>query len=215
MITNKLVIFDYDGVIADSLGVWIEAFDIAGRKNSIPYRLDAEKISMLEHITFAAVLEQAGLTDDALTEKYVSDILDLLSSGSGGVDFFTGASALVEKLSRAGNIICINTANHTPIVRKKLHDEKILPFVTDIAGGDIKGSKSEKINIFMKKYSFKPENTFMIGDSLGDITEGKKSGVITIAAAYGWQKGEKLLEGNPDYFCSNLSEMEKVFNSLA
>ena len=50
MIKNKLVIFDYDGVIADSLSLWINAFADAGVINSIPYRLPKKEISRLDHI---------------------------------------------------------------------------------------------------------------------------------------------------------------------
>ena len=71
MVRNKLVIFDYDGVIADSLGLWIKAFDIAGKSCNISYRLDNDAIGMLEHITFPSILRQAGLENSVVTDMYV------------------------------------------------------------------------------------------------------------------------------------------------
>ncbi len=213
MITDKLVIFDYDGVIADSLVLWSRAFDIAGRINNISYRLDDESIRNLEHITFGGILAQAGLSDAEIAPKYVDDVIKVFNSGSFDVRFFTGIDSLIKKIAGAGNLVCVNTANNTLIVKNKLEAEGVLPYIRDIAGGDVKGSKSEKIIAFMKKFSFSPADTFMIGDSLGDITEGSRAGVITVAAGYGWHSRERLLSGNPDYFCGSVEKLEEVFEN--
>ena len=117
----------------------------------------------------------------------------------------------MENLHYAGNIICINTANNSAVVEKRLKAEGVLSFISEIAGGDHEGSKSVKISAFMDKFGFDKKNTFMIGDSLGDITEGKKAGVKTVAAGYGWQEAEKLLSEGPDFYCGTPEELESLF----
>lgn len=211
MIKNKLVIFDYDGVIADSLSLWINAFADAGAANDISYRLSKREISRLEHITFGSILRQAGLENHEHVSKFVQDVITIFDKKTDDVSFFPGIGRLMENLHHAGNIICINTANNSAVVRKRLESEGILPFVTEIAGGDSEGSKSDKILAFLDKFGFDKKNTFMIGDSLGDITEGKKAGVITVGAGYGWQEEEKLMSGDPDYFCGTPEDLESLF----
>ncbi len=213
MVRNKLVIFDYDGVIADSLGLWIKAFDIAGKSCNISYRLDNDAIGMLEHITFPSILRQAGLENSVVTDMYVAEILEIFTEGSGEVSFFEGISELIRKLKKSGNTICINTANNSAVVKKRLKEEGIFSDIEAVAGGDVSGSKSEKISSFLKQFAFNRKDAFMIGDSLGDITEGKKAGVLTVAAGYGWHSREKLLSGRPDYFCSTVAEMAAVFEN--
>ncbi|MCP5513995.1 MAG: HAD family hydrolase [Spirochaetales bacterium] len=211
MIKNKLVIFDYDGVIADSLSLWINAFADAGDMNSISYRLSKKEISRLEHITFESILSQAGLDKHESVSKYVQDIIAIFNKKTDDVRFFPGIGRLMENLHYAGNIICINTANNSAVVEKRLKAEGVLSFISEIAGGDHEGSKSVKISAFMDKFGFDKKNTFMIGDSLGDITEGKKAGVKTVAAGYGWQEAEKLLSEGPDFYCGTPEELESLF----
>ncbi len=213
MIKNKLVIFDYDGVIADSLSLWINAFADAGVINNIPYRLTKKEISRLEHITFGSILSQAGLDKHESVSKYVQDIIAIFDKKTDDVKFFPGIGMLMENLHNAGNIICINTANNSAVVRKRLESEGLISFVSDIAGGDHEGSKSDKILLFLANYGFDKKNAFMIGDSLGDITEGKKAGVKTVAAGYGWQESEKLMSGQPDFFCSTPEDLGSLFLS--
>lgn len=224
MITNKLIIFDYDGVLADSYTVWENAFIVCGEKHCIPYKLDRKAVDALHHINFSSMLEQANLDKkDEKIKKYIADILDYFRKVSSSVKFFNGISksvgkennttdkGLIEKLYDGKNIICINTANNSDVVRMRLEEEGIDSFISDIAGGDIHGSKSEKIEILMKKYNFSCKDTYMIGDSVGDITEGAKAGAITIAVGYGWQGREKLLSVNPTHFCETVSQMEELF----
>ena len=214
MIKNKLIVFDYDGVIADSLPLWMNAFETGGIMNDIPYRLDKNKLDRIDYISIKDIIKDAGLEEDERTPSYVSDINNVFKNSLDHVKFFKGINKLIEKLHLAGNTVCINTLSDTDIVRSKLVYEHILSFVSDIAGADMKGSKSEKTISFIKKFSFSPSDTFIIGDSTGDIIEGKKAGVITIAVSYGWQNEKKLLSQKPDYMCSNVAELEKLFKNL-
>ena len=100
MVKNKLLIFDYDGVIADSLELWMKAFDIAGKSCNISYRLDNDAIEMIEHITLPSILRQAGLENSAVKNRYVAEILEIFTEGSGDVSFFEGVSELIRKLKK-------------------------------------------------------------------------------------------------------------------
>lgn len=224
MVTNKLIIFDYDGVLADSYTVWENAFITCGEKHCISYKLDRKAVDALHHINFSSMLAQANLDKkDEKTKKYIDDILDYFKKVSSSVEFFQGISksaeaennavskGLIEKLCDGKNIICINTANNSNVVRMRLEEEGIDSFISDIAGGDMHGSKSEKIETLMKKYNFSCKDTYMIGDSVGDITEGAKAGVITVAVGYGWQGKDKLLSVNPTHYCDTVSQLEELF----
>jgi phosphoglycolate phosphatase len=43
-------------------------------------------------------------------------------------------------------------------------------------------------------------SAYYIGDTKGDMIEGRKAGAITVAALWGWHAVEKLEEGAPDHF---------------
>jgi len=43
-------------------------------------------------------------------------------------------------------------------------------------------------------------SAYYIGDTRGDMIEGRKAGAITVAALWGWHAVKKLEEGAPDHF---------------
>ena len=62
----------------------------------------------------------------------------------------------------------------------------------------------------MEKLSADPDDTYMIGDSMGDITEGRKAGAHTIAVTYGWQPRATLEAVNPEYICDTMEELKML-----
>ncbi|MCL2705805.1 MAG: HAD hydrolase-like protein [Spirochaetaceae bacterium] len=214
MIKNKLIVFDYDGVIADSLPLWISAFEKGGIMNNIPLRLDKNILDRIDYISVKDIIKDAGIENDERIPSYISDINNAFNISREDVKLFKGINKLIENLYLAENIVCINTLSETDLVRKKFEQENIFQFISDIAGVDVKGNKSEKTLAFMKKYSFSSKDTFIIGDSTGDIIEGKKAGVTTIAVAYGWHTEKKLLSQKPDYLLSSVEELGNFFQQI-
>ena len=88
-------------------------------------------------------------------------------------------------------------------------------FITAIFDGETPGSKAEKIIASMKKFGFEKNQTFMVGDVLSDITEGKKAGVMMVAVTWGYQPRERLREGKPDFLVAAPRELIGLFDSFS
>lgn len=76
---------------------------------------------------------------------------------------------------------------------------------------DVKKPKPDPESIYkaLEILDVKPKKTVFIGDSPADIEAGKKAGVKTIAALYGFH-GEKLLKLKPDYIVSDISQITSL-----
>jgi phosphoglycolate phosphatase-like HAD superfamily hydrolase len=55
-----------------------------------------------------------------------------------------------------------------------------------------------------------PEETFMIGDAISDIRQGKRAGVRTIAAAWGFQRRDFLLAEAPDFMADEPADLLEI-----
>ncbi len=209
---RQLYIFDYDGVIADSLDAWINVIDRLGDEYGFLYKMTRENVNQLEHVTMDGILEKSGSNREESSE-YLESVYTDMAASSMSVPFFSGIERVLKLLKESENIICINTANGSSLVRQKFESEGLIDCIAEIVGGDIPGSKSEKIKMLMNKYSFLPENTWMIGDTMGDIIEGKKAGVNTAAVTYGWHRHENMLSTGADHFFRTVSEMENFFRN--
>ena len=210
---GQLYIFDYDGVIADSLDIWIDVLDKLGDEYGFLYKMTKENVNQLEHVTMDGILEKSGSSRDE-SAKYLECVYSDMAANSMNIPFFKNIDKVLKLLYSRGNTVCINTANGSSLVGRKFKAEGLDNYVTEILGGDIPGSKSEKIKYLMEKYSFSPEETWMIGDTRGDIIEGKKAGVNTAAVTYGWHSYDNMLDTDPDFIFRSIEELEDFFSKI-
>ena len=208
---KQLFIFDYDGVIADSLDTWIDVLGRIGSKHMHNYRLTKENVNQLEHITMDGILKMSGRKREESGE-YLAEVYSEMEKKALEVPFFEGIDRILIKAGTGENTVCVNTANSSKVVRSRLKSADLEKYVKDITGGDTPGSKSEKIRYFMDKYRFTSDNTWMIGDSRGDIIEGKKAGVMTVAVTYGWHSYERMEDTMPDYIFRTIAELENFIS---
>ncbi len=208
---RQLYIFDYDGVIGDSLDAWIKSLEKIDDKFGYGYKMTKENVNQLEFVTMDGLLAKSGRTREN-SGDYLKELYKEIDIESLKVSFFAGIGNVLNNISEQGNIVCVNTANKKRIVEKKLEDENVSEYVSEVLGGDVPGSKSEKIIYLMEKYRFSPEKTWMVGDTMGDIIEGKKACVGTIAVTYGWHSYENMLGTEPDYIFRTVAELDEFLS---
>jgi phosphoglycolate phosphatase len=68
-------------------------------------------------------------------------------------------------------------------------------------------SKKEKILYAAKKYNVALQDIYYIGDTTGDIKEGKQAGVKTVGVTWGWHSKEKMAAAKPDYLFDSSQEL--------
>jgi len=71
-------------------------------------------------------------------------------------------------------------------------------------------AKKEKILYAAKKYNVVLQDIYYIGDTTGDIKEGKQAGVKTVGVTWGWHSKEKMAAAEPDYLFDNPQELLKL-----
>ena len=87
-----------------------------------------------------------------------------------------------------------------------------MDYFREILGSDFMFSKKEKILYVIKKYQVAPQNIYYIGDTTGDIKEGREAGVKTVGVTWGWHSKEKMAAAKPDYLFDNPKELMQLNN---
>jgi len=123
---------------------------------------------------------------------------------------FRGMIEVIKKLSQE-NMIIIVSSNISEVIKNFLKENKLESHVKDIIGIEKESSKVEKIKQSKRKYGIDNEHIFYIGDTKGDIIEGKKARVKTIAVTWGYHNRDKLREENPDFIVNSPKELLKLF----
>lgn len=190
----KLFLFDFDGVILDLLPIAIETYNHLFKKHGIDHQFDRESFTNLFlgnfHDGLSKIIPQKNLRETILkkrAEEYIRRQKEF--------QIFEGISKVLSQLSSAGNIVVISS-NDTAFIKGVIQYHS-LAAIAEVIGGDIEKSKVIKIKQQKEKY---PEaDIYYIGDTTGDIQEGKKAGVKTVGVTWGFHGKEQIQSAQPDF----------------
>jgi len=192
---NALVMFDYDGVIVDSFELFSSCFMKACHQNNFYVLNSPEKVLALFETNIFEALLDFGLDEHSINrilKTFQSDI----AAYQNDLRLFDGMPDALKKISENNKIVII-TSNVNRATKRVLQNNAVNCF-EDVLGAEKEKSKVKKIRLTMARYPGLP--AYYIGDTKGDMIEGRKAGAITVAALWGWHAAKKLEEGAPDHF---------------
>ena len=199
---NNILIFDYDGVIVDSLDILMENFINACRKNNVNEIDSKEKFLKLFEKNFVEVLTDFGVPKEKV-QKILEDANIGLQNKKDKICLHNGIIKMLDKLSKNNKLIII-TSSPTRAIKDFLKSKHICHF-EDVLGADIETDKVKKIETVKTK--FRGYEPFYIGDTWADIIEGRKAGVKVIAVTWGFYSEEMLKRENPDFIVHTPKEL--------
>lgn len=203
-----LVIFDYDGVLADTLDDLIRFGQEACNQLGVNHVVTKEDLSNLEVMSFATY-GRACEVPEPLIDEFVKISLDLFAKKASPPAIFNGVSEVIQHFS-SRHKIAIVTTNSSQNVHAFLTQHGLDSLVHAVYGVDTPGSKAHKIALARERFVRNGEAVFMIGDALSDVRAAKEAGVISIAVTWGHQSLETLLRGEPDYVTNNPHELIRM-----
>ena len=205
-----LIIFDYDGVLADTLDDLLrfgqQACDKLG-VNHVVTKADLNKLEVMSFTTYGRACE----VPEHLVDEFVRISLHLFAEKESPPAIFAGLSDVVKRLS-VNHKIAVVTTNSSQNVHAFLVQHGLDNLVHAVYGVDSPGSKAQKISMARERLleHEKGESVFMVGDSLSDVLAAKEASVTSIAVTWGHQSLENLLRGNPDHVVSSPRDLIEI-----
>jgi len=192
-----LIIFDYDGVLADTLDDLLQFGQEACDQLGVKHLVTKDDLSNLELMSFATY-GRACEVPEHLIDQFVKISLNLFAEKESPPAIFDGLSEVIKHLS-SKHKIAIVTTNTSQNVHTFLIKHGLDSLIHAVYGVDTPGSKAQKISMARERLVENGEAVFMIGDALSDIRAAKEAGVTSIAVTWGHQSLETLQHGEPDY----------------
>jgi phosphoglycolate phosphatase len=192
---KKLLLFDFDGVIVDSLELYEEIARRCLEEIEKPIIKDREDFLSLFNDNFYEAMRQKGV-DVGAFNRAVERLIPQVDY-SRVVPFFDLIPVL-EKL-RNENILVIISSNSLAAIKTIISKYRFDQYFKEILGADFMFSKIDKINYAVEKWNFSREDTYFIGDTLGDMKEAKMAGVKTVGVTWGWHPRERIGKAAADF----------------
>lgn len=200
-----ILIFDFDGVLADSRLLMLSFAEQACRKlgyNRLPAPADLEA---LERMEFSELGRQLGLPPENI-EVFSRLCIDSFNRYQGVIPIFSGMKETLQKLSKTARIAII-TGNSQATVRRFLSGHQLDGVVDVISGIEEPGRRADKIKVVIGKLQGTPDKTWMIGDAVSDIQAARQAGVKCVAVGWGHQSKKKLIAEKPDFIAERPEDL--------
>ena len=204
----RLLLFDYDGVIADTFADMIRFAQEACDELGVDHNVIPTDISGLEVMSFAVFGQTCGVPKE-LTGEFVDRCTQKFAEKPTPPLIFNGMQDVIRELAK-GNILAMVTGNTTENVNTFLAHHGLQDCFQAIYGVNMSGSKAEKITMSKRQFEAGKDACFFVGDSLSDIRAAQEAGVRSVAVGWGHQQLELLRKGNPDFIVRSPADLLNV-----
>lgn len=208
----KLIIFDFDGTIADTFEPLIQI--IQRLSQEFGYKsVSPEDIDLFRNLTTREIIYQAGVSIWKLP-FILRKIKQELNKEINLVHPVTGIQEALIELKCQGNQLGIITSNSQDNVQLFLENNQLDSLFSFICSGTTIFGKNKVINSVLTQENLHLSDVIYVGDETRDIDAAKKSKIQVIAVSWGFNSRKILSNQNPDYLIDHPHQLLDVVNSL-
>jgi phosphoglycolate phosphatase len=204
---GRLVIFDFDGTLADSAGWMVGAVRRLADEAGFHSPSDAE-IARLRGCSPRDVIRALGVPAFRLPTLAMR-LRELSHDAAGEIPLFPGAGELLEALSDAGVRIALVSSNSEETVRAVLGPTRA-GRVEHFACGASLLDKAREFRAVLQRSGVAPCQVLAVGDEGRDIEAARRAGVRAGAVSWGYAPPEALERLAPDYLFAGFEEIREA-----
>lgn len=202
----KLVAFDLDGTIGETVPMCIRAFEQAVS----PY---AGRTLSEREITQTFGLNEVGMIKMVAGEKWreaLNAFYPVYEKMHGECpEPYDGICELIDILKKDGVLVALITGKGEKSCRLTLEQFGMQDLFCSIkTGAEDRPNKAEAIEELLHDYHLEKKEFYYVGDAVSDVTACRKAGVTCLSAAWGTTADiRNLEEANPSKVFSSIKEL--------
>jgi len=205
----KLIIFDLDGTLIDSLE------DLADATNHMLTSLGRKPVGLDQVRSYvgqgARRLVEKAMPNAVPEEIEIGLAIFLAYNEEHIVDktrLYPGARETLEALRERGIVLTVVSNKNAALCRKVLSTLGAEDFFAAVIGADSLPQRKpspEPLLMVLRNFTVAPEQSVMVGDSINDIAAGKAASIVTVGCSWGYGDHSEI-EG-ADYLIHRLPEL--------
>lgn len=196
----KAIIFDFDGVLADTfdktLGICRELFGDV----SLETFLDHHNGNVYEN----PIMHFTEEDKNYYTQEYLK---------RANANYFFPLLEELEELSKNYKLFVVSS-NSELCIKKYFKLTKTEKYFEKILGMETDKSKKKKFKLIFQGYNLQPSECIFITDTLGDLLEAKEVSLEAIAVTWGYHDKERLERGHPKFVINNFKDLVPTIKNL-
>lgn len=191
----KLLVFDWDGTLCDSLSRIVESLQLAAAEVSLPVPPQPNCLEIIG-LGLREALEQLfpGI-DEAGRERLKSAYADIyISLDQQPSPFYEGVREALDALKSRGYVLAVATGKARRGLDRVLDGHGLSRFFDATRCADESASKPDPLMLrqLMAELAVAPGETLMVGDTEFDMAMAVAADVKPVAVSYGAHSAERL-----------------------
>ncbi len=213
----KLLIFDWDGTLCDSLSRIALCVRCAAEEVGLPAPLEHEAreivglglVDALEALFPGIHMDQILAMRDSYSRHFVK--LDRKPS-----PFFEGVEATLEQLKSEGYLLAVATGKSRRGLDRVLKARNLSGFFHGSRCADETAGKPNPrmLHELLEEFRFLPEDALMVGDTEFDMSMAVNAGVSRVAVSYGAHSPDRLQKYQPLACLDKFVEIRDLLKNL-
>lgn len=188
-----LIVWDWDGTLADSTGMIAQALLNAAAQVGLPTLSSSEASSIIGLGLREAIYALYGDIPAAQAQALATQYSNNYYAGESSIPLFAGAVDTIKTLNKRGFKLAVATGKGRRGLNLALEHCALTHYFHATRTVDECFSKPhpQMLHELMEALVVMPERTLMIGDTCYDLKMAKNAGVRAVGVTYGAQKAEQ------------------------
>ena len=204
--SGKVVIFDFDGTIADTFATSIHIFEHMTKRHDVYTLEEIERLRGLSGLKLIRELHiKPWLVPFMLARGRV-----MMRRRMNDINLFPGIKEVIADLYEQGVPLYIMSSNSPANIRKFMRNHEMNHYFKRIYGNIGLLGKARMLRRVMHQNHIDPELTTYVGDELRDIEGAKHVGIRVVAVGWGFNTADLLATHEPDVIVHTPKELSRA-----
>lgn len=209
----KLVIFDWDGTLMDSVERIVSSMQSAAKTVglAVPSNNAAKQIIGLSLTTALKELFVA-ITDEQIEAMLVQYKYEYLEGDNTPTPLFENAVNLLQQLREKNKLLAVATGKGREGLNRVLHISETNDFfhTTRCAGEMPSKPDPQMLHSILTELDIAPHEAIMIGDTSHDLKMAQNAGIDSIGVTFGVHNKQVLEQYEPKAIIDSLAELQAL-----
>ena len=217
---NKLVIFDLDGTLLNTIGDLAAGCDHMLRLRNLPTHSFEDYCSFVGNGIMRLV--ERALPAELRTPEYVAAARrDFVAYYIDHIDLYTqpyeGIVELVNLLTKEGVKLAIASnkfqAGTDKLIKKFFPEIEFVMICGNREGVPLKPDTA-LVDMILEEGKVEKSRCVMVGDSAVDIETAKRAGIISVGVSWGFRSRQELEKAGADHIADSVEHLQKILSAI-